>query len=33
YVSPDDVYFQQTVDSNGNKTYKVVGVPSDEPQQ
>ena len=32
YVSPDGVYYQLQVDSNGNKTYKVVGLPSDEPE-
>jgi hypothetical protein len=33
YVSPDGVYYQQLVDTAGNKTYKVVGLPSDEPDQ
>lgn len=33
YVSPDGVYYQQEVDPKGNKTYKVVGLPSDEPDQ
>jgi hypothetical protein len=33
YVSQDGVYYQQQVDSNGNTTYKVVGLPSDEPDQ
>jgi len=31
YVSPDDYYYQQTTATNGNKVYKVVGTPSDEP--
>jgi hypothetical protein len=30
YVSPDGVYYQEQVDSNNNKTYKIVGLPSDE---
>jgi hypothetical protein len=33
FVSPDGVYYQQQVDGNGNKVYKVVGLPSDEPDQ
>lgn len=33
YVSPDGVYYQVQVDGNGNKTYKVVGIPTDEPEQ
>jgi hypothetical protein len=33
YVSPDGVYYQEIVDANGNKTYKIVGLPSDEPDQ
>ncbi len=33
YVSPDGIYYQQLVDAAGNKTYKVVGLPSDEPDQ
>ncbi len=33
YVSPDGVYYLEKVDSSGNKTYKVVGLPSDEPDQ
>jgi len=32
FVSPDGVYYQQLTDPNGNKTYKVVGLPSDEPE-
>jgi hypothetical protein len=32
FVSPDGVYYQQQVDANGNKTYKIVGLPSDEPE-
>jgi hypothetical protein len=31
YVSPDGYYFQEAKDQNGNKVYKVVGTPSDEP--
>ncbi len=30
YVSPDGVYYQLIIDANGNKTYKIVGLPSDE---
>jgi len=33
WVSPDGVYYQELVDANGLKTYKVVGLPSDEPDQ
>ena len=33
YVSQDGVYYQELTDGNGNKTYKVVGLPSDEPDQ
>jgi hypothetical protein len=33
WVSPDGVYYQEQVDANGLKTYKVVGLPSDEPEQ
>lgn len=33
YVSPDGVYYQQQTDANGNVTYKIVGLPSDEPDQ
>jgi len=33
YVSPDGVYYQQQTDNNNQTTYKVVGVPSDEPDQ
>jgi hypothetical protein len=33
WVSPDGVYYQEQVDANGNKTYKIVGLPSDEPDQ
>jgi len=32
YVSPDGVYYKEQQDNNGNKTYKVVGLPSDEEQ-
>jgi len=31
YVSPDGFYYQDTTDNNGNKAYKIVGTPSDEP--
>ncbi len=33
FVSPDGVYYQQQADGNGNTTYKIVGLPSDEPDQ
>lgn len=33
YVSPDGYYYQETKDQNGNKMYKIVGTPSDEPDQ
>jgi hypothetical protein len=33
WVSPDGVYYQEQVDASGNKSYKVVGLPSDEPEQ
>jgi hypothetical protein len=33
WVSPDGVYYQEQVDANGNKTYKIVGLPSDEAEQ
>ncbi len=33
YVSPDGVYFQEQVDGSGNKTYKIVGLPTDEQGQ
>jgi len=32
YVSPDGVYYKEQQDDKGNKTYKVVGLPSDEGQ-
>ncbi len=32
YVSPDGVYYQEQIDANNNKTYKVVGLPTDEQQ-
>jgi len=32
YVSPDGYYFQEAKDQNGNKVYKIVGTPSDEPE-
>lgn len=31
YVSPDGYYYQDTTDNNGNKAYKIVGTPSDDP--
>jgi hypothetical protein len=31
YVSPDGYYYQDAQDQNGNKVYKIVGTPSDEP--
>jgi len=33
YVSPDDYYYQDARDNNNNKVYKIVGTPSDEPNQ
>lgn len=33
YVSPDGIYYQEQVDANGAKSYKVVGLPTDEPAQ
>jgi hypothetical protein len=33
YVSQDGYYYQETVDQNDNKVYKIVGTPSDEPGQ
>ncbi|MDB5139731.1 MAG: hypothetical protein JWR12_1647 [Mucilaginibacter sp.] len=33
FVSPDGVYYQQIVGANGNTTFKIVGLPSDEPGQ
>jgi hypothetical protein len=30
YVSPDGIYYKEMIDANGNKTYKIVGLPSDE---
>ncbi|RKR81485.1 hypothetical protein BDD43_1632 [Mucilaginibacter gracilis] len=32
FVSPDDVYYQETVDNGGSTSYKVVGVPADQNQ-
>ena len=32
FVTPDDVYYQATTDSNGNRAYKIVGLPSEAPQ-
>jgi hypothetical protein len=31
WVSADGIYYQEQTDANGNKTYKIVGLPSDEP--
>jgi len=33
YVSPDDYYYQDARDNNNNKVYKIVGTPTDEPNQ
>jgi hypothetical protein len=33
FVSPDGVYYQEIIDADGNKTYKIVGLPSDEPDE
>ena len=30
YVSPDGIYYQELVDNNNNKSYKVVGLPADD---
>ena len=30
YVAPDGTYFQEALDEDNNKVYKVVGLPSDE---
>ena len=32
YVSPDGAYYQEQVDDKGNKTYKIVGTPSESNQ-
>ncbi len=31
YVSSDGYYFQDATDANGNRVYKVAGIPTDEP--
>ena len=31
FVSPEDIYFKATVDNNNERAYKVVGVPTDPP--
>ncbi len=31
YVSTDGYYYQETIDANNNKVYKIVGTPTDEP--
>jgi hypothetical protein len=33
FVSPDGIYYQEITDNNHNKAYKIVGLPSDEPDQ
>ena len=33
FVSPDGIYYQEIIDTNNNKSYKIVGLPSDEPEQ
>ncbi len=33
YISPDGYYYQEARDNNNNKVYKIVGTPSDEPNQ
>jgi hypothetical protein len=33
FVSADGIYYQQQADGSGNTTYKIVGLPSDEPDQ
>jgi hypothetical protein len=33
WVSPEGVYYQELVDANNNKTYKIVGLPTDEQDQ
>jgi hypothetical protein len=32
YLSPDGIYYQAQVDQDGNKTYKIVGLPEDDNQ-
>ena len=32
YLSPDGIYYQAQVDQNGNKTYKIVGLPEGDDQ-
>ncbi|WP_158990768.1 DUF6515 family protein [Mucilaginibacter sp. L196] len=32
YLSPDGIYYKAQVDQNGNKTYKIVGLPEDDDQ-
>ena len=31
FVSPDDVYYKKTLDKDGNVAYKIVGLPSEAP--
>jgi hypothetical protein len=32
FVTPDDIYYQETRDNNNHKAYKVVGLPSEAPE-
>ena len=32
FVSPDDVYYQETTDTSGKRVYKVVSTPGDAPE-
>jgi hypothetical protein len=33
FVSPDGYYYQESQNNNGDTIYKIVGTPSDEPDQ
>ncbi|GAC1303697.1 MAG: hypothetical protein NVSMB24_10080 [Mucilaginibacter sp.] len=33
WVSPEGIYYQELVDANNNKSYKIVGLPADEQEQ
>jgi hypothetical protein len=33
YISPDGIYFKVQVDANGNKSYKIVGLPDEQDDQ
>ena len=33
FVSPNDIYYQVTVDQNGNVGYRIASIPSDDDQQ